>query len=113
TRERQETTTCPPSTHVRKPMSATKLLAAPAPRLWANFCEPSGSMAPGGAVAKGKESVAFRLWIDSLPAEGNEILFQLRECGFAYDLADLRAQLARALRAGPAGPLARVVGQRV
>jgi hypothetical protein len=94
-------------------MPATNLLVAPAPRLWANFCEPSGSIAPGGAVATGKESAAFRLWIDSLPPAGNEALVQLRECGFAYDLAALKVQLGRALQVGPIGPLSRVVGQRV
>jgi hypothetical protein len=94
-------------------MPATNLQAPPAQRLWANFCEPSGTVAPAGSVATGRESAAFRLWIDSLPAEGNEALMQLRECGFAYDLAQLQNQLARALRAGPAGPLTRVVGQRV
>jgi hypothetical protein len=68
---------------------------------------------PAGAVASGKECSAFRLWIDGLPARGNDALLQLRSCGFSYDLDNLRAQLFRALRDGPAGPLARIVGQRV
>ncbi len=94
-------------------MPATNLSLAFPPRLWANFSEPSGSIAPGGAIATGKESAAFRLWIDSLPPEGNAALLQLREYGFAYDLAELKDQLGRALQVGPVGPLSRVVGQRL
>jgi hypothetical protein len=94
-------------------MSATNLLANSAPRLQAHFCESSGLTVPAGTVAAGQECAAFRLWIDDLPAAGNDALLQLRGCGFAYDLAELEAQLRQALRCGPAGPMARIVGKRV
>ncbi len=94
-------------------MSATIALTPPALRLRAQFCEPSGRTVAAGDVALGRECAAFRLWIDDLPAQGNDALMQLRGCGFAYDLASLKEQLLRALRDGPAGPLARIVGQRV
>jgi hypothetical protein len=45
--------------------------------------------------------------------EGNGELMQLRGCGFSYDIDELEAELFRALREGPAGPLARIVGQRL
>jgi hypothetical protein len=64
-------------------------------------------------VAAGRECAAFRLWIDDLPEEGYYALMQLRGCGFSYDLIELETQLIRALQEGPAGPLARIVGQRV
>jgi hypothetical protein len=94
-------------------MSAINLVALAAPRLEAHFCDPSGLTVPAGVVAAGRECSAFRLWIDDLPESGNDVLLQLRGCGFAYDLAELEAQLRQALRCGPAGPLARIVGQRV
>ena len=87
-------------------MSATNLLANSAPRLQAHFCESSGLTVPAGTVAAGHECAAFRLWIDDLPAAGNDALLQLRGCGFAYDLLELEAQLRQALRCGPAGPMA-------
>lgn len=77
------------------------------------FCDPSGPAGPPSVVATGRESAAFRLWVDDLPEEGNEALMQLRACGFAYDLAQLQQQLLQALRAAPAGPMTRIVGQRV
>jgi hypothetical protein len=94
-------------------MPGTNLLTGPAQRLRAHFCEPCGRLAPAGVVASGRECTAFRLWIDDLPLEGYGVLQQLRGCGFAYDLIDLETQLIHALRAGPAGPLARIVGQRL
>jgi hypothetical protein len=66
-----------------------------------------------GVVAAGRECAAFRQWIDGLPEPGNGALLQLRQYGFVYDLCELEAALRRALRDGPAGPLARLVGQRV
>jgi hypothetical protein len=94
-------------------MFASKTLAVSSPCLHATFCEESGHLFQAGAVAVGRECPAFRLWIDDLASTGNEALMQLRECGFVYDLAGLRTQLLRALKNGPAGPLARIVGQRV
>jgi hypothetical protein len=81
--------------------------------LRAHFRERSGLTAPAGIVASGTECAAFRLWIDDLPEEGSGALLQLRQYGFVYDLSELEAQLFCALRDGPAGPLARIVGQRV
>jgi hypothetical protein len=94
-------------------MSATNTPTAPAQCLRARFCEQSGETAPGSVVAAGWECAAFRLWIDDLPEEGHYALMQLRGCGFSYDLIELETQLSRALQEGPAGPLARIVGQRV
>ncbi len=94
-------------------MPGTNLLTEAAQRLRAHFCEPDGRAAPAGVVATGRECAAFRLWIDDLPAEGYGALLQLRACGFAYDLIDLETQLIHALRKRQAGPLARIVGQRL
>jgi hypothetical protein len=81
--------------------------------LQAHFRERSGLTVPAGVVAAGRECAAFRLWIDGLPEPGNSALLQLRQYGFVYDLPELEAELRRALQDGPAGPLARIVGQRV
>jgi hypothetical protein len=91
-------------------MSATTILPA---ALQAHFRERSGLTVPAGVVASGRECAAFRQWIDELPGEGLGALLQLRQYGFVYDLGELEAQLFRALRDRPAGPLARIVGQRV
>ena len=94
-------------------MSGTNTLTVSRQRLRAHVCAPCGRTAPAGVVAAGIECTAFRRWIDDLPVEGYGVLMQLRGCGFAYDLIDLETQLIHALRQGPAGPLARIVGQRL
>jgi hypothetical protein len=93
-------------------MSATKILLG-GPCLHAYFSEQSGETSRPRILAMGREGAAFRFWVDSLPTEGNEELMQLRGCGFSYDIDELEAELFRALRDGPAGPLARIVGQRL
>jgi hypothetical protein len=87
--------------------------AGTARALVASFSAGGRGAVPAGAVATGVECEAFRRWIDSLAAEGHEALLQLRECGFSYDLAALRAQLARAMQATPAGPGCRGVARRL
>jgi hypothetical protein len=77
------------------------------------LADSAGQVWSAGAVAVGGECMAFRCWVDELPSQGNEAILQLRQYGFTYDLRELEAQLRRALRQGPAGPLARLVGQRV
>jgi hypothetical protein len=81
--------------------------------LLASIRTPEG-LTPAGPVAAGiGECEAFRLWVDGLAPEGNEALMQLRQYGFTCDLVTLAAQLRRALEAGPAGPVSRIVGQRL
>jgi hypothetical protein len=81
--------------------------------LRADFLDGAGRCRPAGAVASGGEFLAFRAWVDELPPEGHDALLQVRHYGYTCDLDGLEAQLRRALAAGPAGPLARIVGQRV
>jgi hypothetical protein len=73
--------------------------------LVAHFCDAGGSTRPAGSVADGGECAAFSRWVDGLPAAGNEALKELRECGYAHDLAALGDQLRRGLagRGVPAG----------
>jgi hypothetical protein len=94
-------------------MFASNTLAAQARLLRAHFCDPSGQTIPAGVVASGQECTSFRIWIDSLPQAGTDALIQLREYGFVYDLDGLEAQLLHALHNGHAGPLTRIVGQRL
>jgi hypothetical protein len=94
-------------------MFATNTLAAQARLLRAQFCDASGQTIPAGVVATGQECAAFRVWIDSLPPSGIDALIQLREYGFVYDLDGLEAQVLQALHNGPAGPVTRIVAQRL
>jgi hypothetical protein len=82
-------------------------------RLRAWFVDRAGRELPASVVAVGAEAEAFRRWVDDLPPAGNEALMQLRQYGFICDLAALEAELLHTLTTGPAGPLARAVGQRV
>jgi hypothetical protein len=72
--------------------------------LLASYCTGKDRAEPAGPVAAGAECDAFRLWVEGLPPAGHQSLVQLREWGFTYDLAGLRAELARALQAVPPGP---------
>jgi hypothetical protein len=72
-----------------------------------------GVRMPAGTVATGVECEAFRRWIDALPEQGNEALVQVRQWGFTYDLAALRAQLTRALEVNPTGFGCRGVARRL
>jgi hypothetical protein len=94
-------------------MLATNTLTVQARRLRAHFSDPSGQTIPAGVVASGRECTSFRVWIDGLPQSGSDALIQLREYGFVYDLDGLETQLQRALNNGPAGPLTRIVAQRL
>jgi hypothetical protein len=94
-------------------MSARELCRPRASSLLAYWCDRSGRLVSAGAVAAGAECEAFRLWVDGLAPEGAGALVQLRQYGFTYELADLEAQLRRALGGGPAGPLTRLVAQRL
>src|SRR4051812_21541450 len=85
----------------------------PGRALMAFFCTQEKGSIMVGPVATGPECEAFRGWVDGLVRDGHETLLQLRQCGFTDDLAKLRAQLTRALQAGPAGPVCRAVGQRL
>jgi hypothetical protein len=82
-------------------------------RLKAELADNAGTLWSAGAVAVGGECTAFRCWIDGLPPQGNDAILQLRQSGFTYDLGALDAQLRRALQQGPAGPLVRLVAQRL
>jgi hypothetical protein len=94
-------------------MSASQPCRASTPALRAYWCDGSGQLVSAGAVAAGAECEAFRLWVDGLTPSGVGALVQLRHYGFTYDLAALAAELQGALGGGPAGPLTRLVGQRL
>ena len=81
--------------------------------LMAFFCTQEKGSIMVGPVATGPECEAFRGWVDGLVREGHETLLQLRQCGFTYDLAKLRAQLSRALQTGPTETVCWIVGQRL
>jgi hypothetical protein len=77
-----------------RPDEATRALVA-------FVCVEGLRASPAGAVALGRECDAFRDWVDGLAAEGNEVVLQIRQYGFTYDVAGLRVQLYRALLACP------------
>jgi hypothetical protein len=84
-----------------------------APFLKGELVDHDGRFLWAAVVAEDSESAAFRRWVNSLPATGNDALMQLRQYGFTYELARLEDQLRRALLHGFAGSLARIVGQRL
>ena len=74
-----------------------------------------GAAGPGEAevVLGVADCAAFARWVDSLPEEGNAVLKQLREGGFAFDLDGLAAQLRRAQTGPVVASGARNVGRRL
>jgi hypothetical protein len=77
------------------------------------FCVRGTRVVPAGAVATGGECEEFRRWVDTLAAEGNEALVQVRQWGFTYDLKALQVQLSRALLVSTPAPVCRRVGRRL
>jgi hypothetical protein len=82
-------------------------------QLLLTFVFVQGAARPGGAVAIGRECEAFRRWVDGLGTEGNDALLQIRQYGFTYDPAALRAQLGRALLGCEPQGLPARVGRRL